>query len=237
MQPILYTAGADLTLLQGRSNTVEGIRKLTPITSAVAPVGAIATRPGLGLDSMEQLLAYIKAHPGKLTFGSTGYGSSQHLTGEYFRQSGYEMLHVPFNGLAPVMTALAGGQIDVAISNLASSLPLAGDGKIKVLAVPQSEAFEDAPDIPPITKAMPDFIFRRPISFYGYYGPPGLPRPIATKLADAIGKAVVTPEVKARLKTLFIMSTVTSPDEFAALLKEIGTAFEKIIKTGDIKLE
>ena len=234
---ILYTAGADLTLLQGRPNTAEGIRNLTPISSAVAPVGAIATRPGLGLDSMEKLLAYVKSNPGKLTFGSTGYGSSQHLTGEYFKQSGYEMLHVPFNGIAPVMTALAGGQIDVAMTNLASSLPLAADGKVKILAVPQSEPFEDAPDIPPITKAMPDFVFRRPISFYGFYGPPGLPKPIALKLADAIGKAVLAPEVRARLKTLFIVPTVTSPDEFAAMLREIGAAFEKIIKTGNIKLE
>ena len=73
---ILYTAGADVTLLQGRPSSSEGIRNLTPITSAVSPVGAIATRPGLGLDSMENFLAYVKANSGKLTYGSTGYGSS-----------------------------------------------------------------------------------------------------------------------------------------------------------------
>ena len=95
---ILYTSAADLALLQGRRSTAEGIRNLTPITSAVSPVGAIATRPGLGLDSMEKLLAYVKSNPGKLTYGTAGYGSSQHLMGEYFKQQGYEMLHVPFNG-------------------------------------------------------------------------------------------------------------------------------------------
>ena len=191
---ILYTAGADLTLLQGRPSTAEGIRNLTPITSAVSPVGAIATRLGLGLDSMEEFLAYVKANPGKLTYGSTGYGSSQHLIGEYFKQQGYEMLHVPFNGIAPAMTALVGGQIDVVLTNLASSLPLARDGKVKILALPQSDAFEDTPDIPPITKAMPDFVFRRPFAFYGFFGPPGVPRAVVSKLADEIGKAVVAPE-------------------------------------------
>ena len=234
---ILYTAGADVTLLQGRPSTPEGIRNLTPITSAVSPVGAIATRPGLGLDSMESFLAYVKANPGKLTYGSTGYGSSQHLIGEYFKQQGYEMLHVPFNGIAPAMTALVGGQIDVVLTNLASSLPLARDGKVKILALPQSEAFEDAPDIPPITKAMPGFVFRRPFAFYGYFGPPGVPRAVVTKLADEIGKAVVAPEIKARLKTLSIVPTVTSPDEYAAMVQEIGTAFQIIIKSGGIKLE
>jgi tripartite-type tricarboxylate transporter receptor subunit TctC len=234
---ILYTAGADLTLLQGRPSTPEGIRNLTPITSAVSPVGAIATRPGLGLDSMEKLLAYIKANPGKLTYGSTGYGSSQHLIGEYFKQQGYEMVHVPFNGIAPVMTALAGGQIDVAITNLASALPLAKDGKVKILALPQSEPFEDAPDIPPITKAIPNFVFRRPFAFYGLYGPPGLPRPIVSMLADEIGKVLETPEIKARLKTLFIVPTVTSADEFAPMVRDIDKTFQTIIKSGHIKLE
>lgn len=234
---ILYTAGADLSLLQGRPSTADAIRNLTPITSAISPVGAIATRSGLGLDSMEQFLAYVKANPGKLTYGTTGYGSSQHLIGEYFKQQGYEMLHVPFNGIAPVMTALAGGQIDVAITNIASSLPLAADGKVKILALPQADAFENTPDIPPITRAMPDFIFRRPFAFYGYYGPPGLPRSIAAKLADEIAKVVLAPEMRARLKTLSIVPTVTSPEEFAAMVQEISTAFQTIIKSGNIKLE
>ena len=109
------------------------------------------------------------------------------------------MLQVPFNGIAPVMTALAGGQIDVAITNLASSLPLAGDGKVKIVALPQSEPFEGAPDIPPITKAMPGFVFRRPFAFYAYYGPPGLPRTIVSMLADEIGKVHV---LKARTRWL-----------------------------------
>jgi tripartite-type tricarboxylate transporter receptor subunit TctC len=234
---ILYTAGADLALLQGRPSTAEGIRNLTPITSAVSPVGAITTRSGLGLDSMEQLLAYAKSNPGKLTYGTAGYGSSQHLLGEYFKQQGYEMLHVPFNGIAPAMAALAGGQIDLAITNLASSLPLARDGKVKILALPQSEAFEDAPDIPPITKAMPNFAFRRPFAVYAFYGPPGLPRALAAKLADEIGKVVVSPEIRARLKALSIAPTVTSPDEFAAMVQEIGATFQTVIKSGNIKVE
>ena len=194
-------------------------------------------RSGLGLDSMEKFLAYVKANPGKLMYGTAGYGSSQHLIGEYFKQQGYEMVHVPFNGIGPAMAALAGGQIDLAITNLASSLPLAEDGKVKVLALPQSDTFEDTPDIPPITKAMPDFAFRRPFALYAFYGPPGLPRDVASKLADEIGKVVVAPEMKARLKKLSIVPVATSSDEFAAMAQEIARTFQTVIKSGNIKVE
>jgi tripartite-type tricarboxylate transporter receptor subunit TctC len=234
---VLYTSGADVALLQARPSTAVGIRNLTPITAAVSTVGAIATRAGLGLDSMEKLLAYAKSNPGKLTYGTAGYGSSQHLIGEYLKQQGYEMLHVPFNGIAPAMTALASGQIDVAITNLASSLPLAEDGKVKILALPQSEPYEGAPDIPPITKAMPSFAFRRPHALYAFYGPPGLPAAIVLRLANEVGKVVVTPEMKARWKALSIVPIVTSPDEYAAMIGEIGATFQSVIKSGNIKVE
>ena len=234
---ILYTTAADLSLLQGKASTAEAIRNLTPITSAISPVGAITVRSSLGLNSMEKLLAYVKSNPGKLTYGTAGFGSSQHFIGEHFKQQGYDMVHVPFNGIAPAMAALAGGQIDLAITNLASSLPLAEDGRVKILALPQSEPFEGAPNIPPITKAMPDFAFRRPFALYAFYGPPGLPQPIVAMLADEIGKAVLSPEIKARLKALSIAPTVTSPEEFKAIVQEIGTTFQTVIKTGNIKLE
>jgi tripartite-type tricarboxylate transporter receptor subunit TctC len=108
---------------------------------------------------------------------------------------------------------------------------------VKIVALLQSEPFEGTPDIPPITKAMPGFVFRRPFAFYAYYGPPGLPRAIVSRLANEIGGVVVTPEIKARLKTLSIVPIVTTPDEFAAMVQEIGTTFQTIIKSGDIKLE
>jgi tripartite-type tricarboxylate transporter receptor subunit TctC len=84
---------------------------------------------------------------------------------------------------------------------------------------------------------MPDFAFRRPFALYAFYGPPGLPRDIVSKLANEIGKAVVTPEIKARLKTLSIVPVVASPDEFAAMVQEIGTTFQTVVKSGGIKLE
>jgi tripartite-type tricarboxylate transporter receptor subunit TctC len=232
---ILYTAGPDLTILQNRPSTSEGIRNLTPITAGVAPVVAVATRPGLGIDSMEQLLAYAKTNPGKLTYGSLGYGSAQHLMGEYFKQEGYEMLQVPFNGMIPIMEAVAGAQIDVAFSNLATSLPLASDGRVKILAVAQSESFVGAPEIPPITKAMPKYPFPQP--YFAYYGPPNLPRPIVSKLSSEIGRVLLMPEIKAKLNTLGIVPVITTPEQFAAMVQDTSKEQQKIITAAGIKLD
>jgi tripartite-type tricarboxylate transporter receptor subunit TctC len=232
---LLYTATADLAILQTRPSTTDSLRNLVPIAAAVSPVEVIATRPGLGLDSIEQLLAFIKANPGKLTYGSTGYGSSQHLLGESLKQIGYEMLHVPFNGMGPMVQALDGGHIDVGITNLATSLPLAGDGRIKILAVTQSEPFEDTPDIPSLKRALPEFTVRKAI--FAYYGPPGLPQPIISKLSADINKVLVMAEVKARLKPLAIVPVVTSPQEFATMVQDTAKSYEGIIKAAGIKLE
>ena len=97
-------------------------------------VTALATRPDLGLNSMVDLLAYIKANPGKLTYGSLGLGSIQNLYGEYFKREGYDMLPVPYNGIAPMMGAIVGGQIDIGMTTLLAGLPLASDGKINTSA-------------------------------------------------------------------------------------------------------
>jgi tripartite-type tricarboxylate transporter receptor subunit TctC len=145
------------------------------------------------------------------------------------------MLHVPYNGLAPVMQALVGGHIDVAITNLVTSLPLANDGKIKILAVAQSEPFEGAPDIPPITKAMPSFAF--PKAFYGYYGPPGLPAPVASKLAGEIGKVLAMTDVKVNLAKMALVPMMMSVEEFGAMVKSTGNTFQRIIESETIQLK
>jgi tripartite-type tricarboxylate transporter receptor subunit TctC len=232
---ILYTVGGDLTLWQGKPDTPEAVRRLTPIAGAVNSVVAIATRPTLPVNSIADLLAYIKQNPGKLTYGSTGHGSFQHLMGEYLRQEGYEMLHVPYTGLAPVMMNLAGGQIDVAITNLATSLSLAKEGKIKLLAITQPTRFEGAPDVPSIKEALPTFAF--PVPWYGFFGPQDLPRPIVTRLADEVAKALAVPDVKARLAQISMVPMITKPDQFATMIQDTGKLYRKIIETGKIDIK
>jgi len=132
---ILYTSGPDLAVWQASPNSPTLVRNLTPISSAVSTVPAIAVRANLPIATIGELLEFIRQNPGKLSYGTLGVGSYQHLVGEYLKQQGIVMLAVPYKGLNPVMTDLVAGQIDVAITNLTAGLPLANEGKIKILAL------------------------------------------------------------------------------------------------------
>jgi tripartite-type tricarboxylate transporter receptor subunit TctC len=232
---ILYTAGGTLTTWQASAGAPETVRNLTPIASAVTSVGAIAARTDLPVSSMGELLEFVKRNPGKLSYGSSGVGSFQHLTGERLKQQGFELLHVPYKGLAPAMTALAAGQIDLAITNLATGLPLATQGKVRILALTQSSRFEATPAIPAITEAMPGF--EMPAPWYGFFGPPRLPQPVVSRLGSEIAKALVAPEVKSKLTELSMVAIITTPEQFSAMFRDTGSIYQSIIKAGNIQLE
>jgi tripartite-type tricarboxylate transporter receptor subunit TctC len=232
---VLYTAGGTLSTWQANPATPETVRNLTPIASAVTSVGAIAVRPDLPAKSIGELLELAKRSPGKLTYASSGVGSFQHLVGERLKRHGVDMIHVPYKGLAPAMTALAAGQIDVAITNLATGLPLANQGKVRLVALTQSSRFDAAPSVPAITEAMPKFDM--PAPWYGFFGPPKLPRPIVARLNGEIAKALVAPEVKSKLTDISMVAVVADPDQFAAMFRETAAIYQDIIKAANITLE
>lgn len=232
---ILYTVGGELTIWQSKPGTPDAVRNLTPIASAVTSVGCIAARADLPIQSVGELIEYVKRNPGKLTYGSSGIGSFQHLMGERLKQQGINLLHVPFKGVAPAMTALVAGQIDLAITNLATGLPQSRQGKVKILALTQSSRFEGTPNIPAMNEAMPGF--EMPVPWYGFFGPPNLPRPIVSRLNAEIAKSLEAPEVKNRLTELSMMAIITNPEQFSTLVRDTGGIFQKIIKEANIQLE
>ena len=232
---ILYTSGGDLATWQVTPNSPTLVRNLTPISSAVSTVPAIAVRPNLQINTIGELLEFTGRNPGKLTYGTLGVGSYQHLVGEYLKQQGIVMLAVPYKGLNPVMTDLIAGQIDVAITNLAAGLPLANEGKIKILAVTRSERVEPAPGIPAVRESLPGF--KVPDAWYGVFGPPDLPRPIVARLASEIGKALVTPEMKSTLTKISMVAVVGTPEQFAGLIQETNAQYQAFFAAGNIKLE
>ncbi len=232
---ILYTVGGDLSIWQAKPTTPEAVRNLAPITSAVSSVGIIAARIQLPINSIGELLDFVKRNPGKLTYGSSGIGSFQHLVGERLKQHGLEMLHVPFKGVAPALNALTAGQIDLVITNLSTGLPLANQGKIKILALTQSTRFEATPNIPAINEALPGF--EMPAPLYGFFGPPGLPRAVASRLATEVARVLEAPDVKKRLTELSMVTIITTPAQFSALMHETSDTFQNLIKAGNIQLD
>jgi len=232
---LLYTVGADLAIRGLKPGAFDSTRDLTPIASAVASVSCVAARASLPVDSIGELIDYAKRNPGKLSYGTAGIGSTQHLTGERLKQYGADMVHVPFKGVAPAMTALVAGEIDLSVTNLATALPQLRQGKIKVLAVTQARRFEGAREIPAIEEALPGFDV--PIAWYGYFGPPGLPRAVVARLAAAIGKSLGAPELKEKITEAAMSVAFTGPEQFPGFIRETADAYGKVIKAAGIRLE
>jgi tripartite-type tricarboxylate transporter receptor subunit TctC len=232
---LLYTVGADLAIRGLKPGAFDSTRDLTPIASAVASVSCVAARASLPVNSIGELIDYAKRNPGKLSYGTSGIGSTQHLTGERLTQYGADMVHVPFKGVAPAMTALVAGEIEVSITNLATALPQLRQGKIKVLAVTQARRFEGAREIPAIEETLPGFDV--PIAWYGFFGPPNLPRTVVTRLAAAIGKSLDGPELKDKITEAAMSVAFTGPEQFPALIRDTANAYGKVIKAAGVQLD
>ena len=232
---LLYTVGADLAIRGLKPGAFDSTRDLTPIASAVASVSCLAARASLPVNSVRELIDHAKRNPGKLTYGSSGIGSTQHLTGERMKQYGADMVHVPFKGVAPAMTALVAGEIDLSVTNLATAMPQLRQGRIKVLAVTQAARFEGARDIAAIDESLPGFDM--PVAWYGFFGPPKLPSAIVAKLAAAIEKSLGGPELKERIAEASMSVVFTGPGRFPAFIRETADAYGKVIKAAGIQLD
>ncbi len=232
---LLYTVGADLAIRHGMPGALDLTRDLTPIAAAVASVSCVAARADLALNSMGELMDYAKRNPGKLTYGSSGIGSTQHLTGERLRQYGIDIVHVPFKGVAPALTAVVAGQIDLVVTNLATAMPQLRQGKVKVLAVTQPNRFEGARDIPAVNEALPGFDM--PIAWYGFFGPPKLPAAIVVRLNAEVVKSLQAPELKGRITDASMSTMLTTPEQFAALIRDTAEAYARVVKAAGVRLE
>jgi len=160
---------------------------LTPISLITEiPIG-LSVRANSPLRDLADLIAKAKAAPGKYTFGSSGLGTGNHLAGEFLKkQAGIDLLHVPFRGAAPTMTALLSGDIDLAFSSALESLAQARDGRVRVLGIGSTTRMPELPDTPSIGEVVPGYVMT---NWYGLFGPRGLPAPVLARLSAEIAKA------------------------------------------------
>lgn len=232
---LLYTAGSDMTIKKILSKTAkhDPLKDFTPIATAVASISCIVASSALPMNSIKELLDYARRNPGKLSYGTPGVASYMHLTGELLKQFGVDMVHVPFKGLAPAMTALAGGQIDVAVTNFATARPHTRDGKARMLAVMDAKRYEGAPNVPTVAEALPGFDI--PLAWYGFFGPPGLPQSIVLKLNSEIAKALEAPEVSSKLRDINVVTIITPADQLPEFISNMAESFGKIIKKAGVQ--
>ena len=215
---------------------VDPVKDFTPIMAAAEPVTALIVNADLPVNSVQELIAYAKANPGKLSYGSSGVGSVFHLTGELFnRIAGVNITHVPYRGVAQPMQDTAAGHIQLLHISLSSARGALASGKAKVLAILEPKRYAKMPNTPSITEILPEF--RKPSTWFGFFGPAKLPPEILARLNAEMRKAINAPDARAKIEDSDMTIIADTPQEFAALQKDGIEKFGEIIKAAGIKPE
>jgi tripartite-type tricarboxylate transporter receptor subunit TctC len=207
------------------------------------PVSLIGTLPNVLVvnasspyKTLDDVIAAARAKSEALTFGSSGNGTSQHLSGELFQSmTGAKMLHIPYKGGAPAMQALLGQQVDLVFENIVAAVPLVQSGKLRALAVTSATRAGSLPNVPTVAEAgLPGYEI---VSWQAVFAPAGTPQPVVQRLSSEIGKIIRAPEVAARLAALGVEPSGAGPAELGALQKSEVAKWAKLIKASNIKLE
>jgi len=213
----------------------DAIADLAPVSLLCQYANIMAVPMNSHAHSVADFIAYAKAHPGKVTFASSGYGTSVHLSGELFkRMAGIEMLHVPYRGAGPALNDLLPGRVDVMFNNIGAVLPLIQGGKLRGLAVTTAKRTPAVPNLPPIAESgVPGFDVS---SWYALFAPARTPPEIIGKMhADTVA-ALTDPPTKERLEQLGVVVVGSSPAELAAFLKAEMDKWAPVIKEAGITI-
>jgi tripartite-type tricarboxylate transporter receptor subunit TctC len=210
--------------------------------AAFVPVTVLATlpyvmvvNPKVPVTSVRELVAYAKANPDKLNYGSPGNGSAPQLVVEWFKSvAGIRMTHVPYRGAAPAMTDLLAGHIDLMIDNLGNALGPVRDGKLRALAVADAKRISELPDVPTIADAYPGFVTS---TWFAIVAPPKTPAGIADALSVAMNAVLRMPDVVRHLRDLGATPAGSTPAATAAFIRRETGRWTKVIKDADIRPE
>ncbi|WP_298933726.1 tripartite tricarboxylate transporter substrate binding protein [uncultured Ramlibacter sp.] len=209
------------------------ITQMVRVPNVLVMNAETATR--LKINSLADLIAYAKANPAKLNYGSGGNGSAGHLAGEMFkRDAGIFALHIPYNGGNPAQLALLAGQVDFNFDNLATAAPNIRSGKLKALAVTTLGASPSLPGVPPVAATLKGFSID---TWWGLVAPAGTPPAVVAKLNQAFVAALQSPEARSRFATLLAEPVTSTPEEFAAFMKAELAKYEKVVKASGAKVD
>jgi len=207
-----------------------------PITMVAVSPHALVVNPSVPVSSVQELIAYGKANPGKLNYASAGIGTAVHLAGEQFQEmTGTTWTHVPYKGGAAALVGIVGGEVDLTLNGLLATLPHIKSGKLRALAVAGTKRASAMPDLPTVSEAgVPGF---QSGSWQGLLAPGGTPKEIVTKLHDGVVKVLNDPDMTKRLADQGAEVVGDTPEEFAAFIREDTTKWARLVKDKAIKVE
>lgn len=190
------------------------VRDFAPVSLVASAPNLLVVNNALPVRSVSDLIAYMKANPDKLSFGSPGVGTSVHVSGELFKSmTGTSMTHVPYKGRQFAIPDLVGGSIQLMFDNMPSALPMAQEGKIRAIAVTTLNRSASAPDIPTIAETIPGF---EAVTWFAIFAPAATPKPIVDRVQQEVVRVFRLPEVQDRLRTLGLDAVLSSPEELAS---------------------
>ena len=235
MVTVIAGYAANVTLYQGKL-PFDPRKDLVPVSLAgIAPLIMTATN-NLPAKDVKELIAYAKANPGKLNFGSSGIGAAAHLTTELLKQTvGIDMVHVPFKGTAPALTALMANDIQILVDVPSTLMPHVRGGKIKALAMFSKERIQGAAEVPTMAEAGGPAL--ESSTWVLFMAPGGTPKPIIDRLAAETAKAINESDIKERFSQIGIVPVGNSPADAARFLDDEVRKWAKVITTAGVKAE
>jgi len=212
------------------------VKDFAPITLIARVPNMLVVYPGVPAKDVKELIALMKANPGKYSFASSGNGTSQHLSGELFKSmAGVDMQHIPYKGSPPALQDVVGGQVTMTFDNITTAWPLAKAGKLRALAVTTAKRSSVAPDVPTLAESgLPGFEVG---SWQGVFAPAGTPPEIVKRLNVEIVRILNLPDVREKLGNLGAEIVADSPEEFAALVKGEVVKWADVVKKSGAKVD
>jgi tripartite-type tricarboxylate transporter receptor subunit TctC len=211
------------------------LRDIVPVAGIARGPLVMAVHPSVPAKTIAEFIAYAKANPGKVNMASSGTGGGGHLAGELFKMlAGVNLVHVPYRGNGPALTALLGGQVELLFPTLASSIQYIRAGQLRGLGVTGATHSEALPDLPTVEESVPGYEVS---AWYGIGAPKGTPAEIVDKLNKEINAGLADAKMKARFDDLGNVPMPMAPPEFGTLVAEETEKWSKVVKFAGIKLE
>ena len=211
------------------------IRDIAPVASIGRVPLVMVVNPSLPAKTIPEFIAYAKANPGKVNMGSGGNGAPDHMSGELFKAlAGVGILHVPYRGVAPAITDLLGGQVQVIFGTMPAVIEFIKAGKLRALGVTTAVRSDELPDVPPIGDFVPGY---EASQWYGIGAPKGTPTDIIDRLNRETNAVLADPKIKARLAELGASVLTGSPADFGKLIVDETAKWAKVVKISGVKAD